>query len=81
MRPRINQVSDKALIHPTPHYVPRGRVSQESLGRGCCALRRGAQRDAGADESFVTNGGGARAGLVLGRFRLMAEMDTYELAV
>ena len=25
--------------------------------------------------------GGARAGLVLGRFRLMTEMDTYRLAV
>jgi hypothetical protein len=30
------------------------------------ARRRGAKRDAGADERFVTNGGGARAALVRG---------------
>ncbi len=35
----------------------------------------------GVDECFVTNGRGARAGLVLGRFRWQTRMAHYKLAV
>ena len=42
------------------------------------ARRRGAQRNAGADECFVTEVCGARARLVLGRSGLTTEMDTLQ---
>jgi hypothetical protein len=84
---RTTRVSDKGLIHPTPHYVRRGWVcpgrrgapsqrTQEVLCPTACA-----QRNAGTDECFVTGVGGARAGLVLGRSRWMTEMARYGLAV
>jgi len=43
--------------------------------------RRGAQRNAGTDEYFVTKAGGATAGLVSDHSGFIQEMDTYKLAV
>ena len=48
---------------------------------GCYAIRRGAERDAGADECFVTEVGGARSGLVSDQCRFTGEGDSYWLAV
>jgi hypothetical protein len=45
------------------------------------ARRRGAQRDAGADDCFVMEVDGAREGLVSDRSGIIAEGDTYYLAV
>ena len=57
-------------------WIPKHEKRRKSISKGCYAERRGAKRDAGTDECFVTNVGGARDRLVLGRFRRWTEMDT-----
>jgi hypothetical protein len=57
-------------------WIPKHEKNGESVSKDCYAERRGAKRDAGADERFVTNASGARARLVLGRFRFLTEVDT-----
>ena len=58
----------------------RRAAGGEKVSSRFCAGRRGAQRDAGADEPFVTGGGGARVHLVSDHSGFTQEVDTYGLA-
>ncbi|RFU44068.1 hypothetical protein D0B32_29610 [Paraburkholderia sp. DHOC27] len=55
--------------------------SPQTREEGRYAQRRGAQRDAGADDCLVTSESGARDHLVSDQCRESGEGDTYELAV
>jgi hypothetical protein len=63
---------------PDPNNV--GSTTKLTAGRRY-TQRRGAKRDAGADECFFTNGNGARDDLVLGPSRWITETAHYRLAV
>jgi hypothetical protein len=77
---RLDDAGDCLLLHFDCPWRLVATGGCLPLGMGY-ARRRGAQRDAGADDCFVREAGGVREGLVSDRSGIIAEGDTYWLAV